>query len=110
MIPYGRQIIDIDDINAVVEVLKSDWLTTGPKIDEFEDAIASFVNSKYAIAVSNGTAALHCAMFAAGITKGDEVIVPPMTFAASANAILYIGAKPVFVDIEEDTLLIDPNK
>ena len=110
MIPYGKQTIDNDDIQAVVDVLKSDWLTTGPKVDEFEDAIASYVNSEYAVAVSSGTAALHCAMFAAGIKQDDEVIVTPMTFAASSNAILYMNAMPVFVDIEEDTLLIDANK
>jgi perosamine synthetase len=110
MIPYGRQTIDDDDIQAVVDVLKSDWLTTGPKVDQFERAIAEFVDSKHAVAVSNGTAALHSAMFAAGIEKGDEVIVTPMTFAASSNAILYVGAVPVFVDIEEDSLLIDSSK
>lgn len=109
-IPYGKQSIDNDDIQAVIDVLKSDWLTTGPKVNEFEEVIASFVDSKYAVAVSNGTAALHCAMFATEIQQGDEVIVTPMTFAASSNAILYMGAKPVFADIEEDTLLIDTNK
>ena len=109
-IPYAKQTIDDDDIQSVINVLKSDWLTTGPKVDEFEEAIASSVNSKCAVAVSSGTAALHCAMFAAGIGKGDEVIVTPMTFAATANAILYMSAKPVFADIEEDTLLIDPGK
>ena len=91
-------------------MLKSDWLTTGPKVDEFEGAIANYVNTKYAVAVSSGTAALHCAMFAAGIGEGDEVITTPMTFAASVNAVLYVKAKPVFVDVEEDTLLIDSTK
>ena len=110
MIPYGKQSIDIDDVNSVVEVLTSDWLTTGPKVDEFEKAIASYVDSEYVVAVSNGTAALHCAMFAAGIHKDDEVIVTPMTFAASANAVLYMGAKPVFADIDKDTLLINPKE
>ena len=110
MIPYGKQTIDDDDIQAVIDVLKSDWLTTGPKVDEFEEAIASFVNNKYSVAVSSGTAALHCAMFAAGIKQDDEVITTPMTFAASSNAILYMGAMPVFVDIEENTLLIDASK
>ncbi|MCP4179647.1 MAG: UDP-4-amino-4,6-dideoxy-N-acetyl-beta-L-altrosamine transaminase [bacterium] len=110
MIPYGRQNIDDDDIQAVIDVLNSDWLTTGPKVDEFEEAISSYVNAQYTTVVSNGTAALHCAMFAAGIQEGDEVIVSPMTFVATCNAILYMKAKPVFVDIKEDTLLIDTDK
>jgi perosamine synthetase len=107
MIPYGKQLIDDDDIQGVINVLKSDMLTTGPKVDEFERTIADFVDTEYAVTVSSGTAALHCAMFAAKIGKGDEVIVTPMTFAASSNAILYMGAMPVFADINEDTLLID---
>lgn len=110
MIPYGRQFIDDDDIQAVVEVLKSDWLTTGPKVQEFEQAVADYVGAKYAVAVSSGTAALHAAMYALGIGSGDEVIVPPMTFAASANCIVYQGGTPVFVDVSPDTLLIDPVK
>jgi len=110
MIPYGKQYIDDDDIKAVVEVLKSDWLTTGPKVEEFEQAVADYVGSKYAVAVNSGTAALHCAMYAIGIGPGDEVIVPPMTFVATANCIVYQGGTPVFVDVEEDTLLIDPDK
>lgn len=107
-IPYGRQCIEDDDIEAVVEILKSDWLTTGPKVSEFEDKFCSFAGSQYAVAVSSGTAALHCAAFAAGIKPGDEVIVTPMTFAATANVVLYQGGIPVFADIEPDTLLIDP--
>lgn len=108
MLPYGRQWIDEDDIEAVVDVLRSDWLTTGPKVAEFEAAFAEFVGTREAVAVSNGTAALHAAMHAAGVGDGDEVIVTPMTFAASANCVVYCGGKPVFADVEPDTLLIDP--
>jgi UDP-4-amino-4,6-dideoxy-N-acetyl-beta-L-altrosamine transaminase len=107
-LPYGRQYIDDEDIQAVIEVLKSDFLTTGPKIKEFEEAIADYVGAKYAVAFSNGTAALHGACFAAGINKGDEVITTPMTFAASANCVLYQGGTPVFADINEQTYNIDP--
>jgi perosamine synthetase len=109
-IPYGRQIIDEEDIQSVVEVLRSDWLTTGPKVGEFEEMFASSVGAAHAVAVSNGTAALHAAMFALGIGPGDEVIVSPMTFAATANSIVYQGGTPVFADIEPDTLLIDPSE
>ena len=105
---YGRQIIDETDIREVAAVLKSDWLTTGPKIKEFEDEFAQFLGVSHAVAVSSGTAALHCAMHALGIVPGDEVIVPPMTFAATANCILYQGGSPVFADVEQETLLIDP--
>lgn len=108
MIPYGRQHIDDEDIQAVVEALRSDWLTTGPKVAEFEETFAQCVGAKYAVAVSSGTAALHSAMYALGVGPGDEVIVPPMTFAASANCIVYQGGTPVFADVEPDTLLIDP--
>lgn len=107
MIPYGRQSIDEDDIAVVVEVLRSDWLTTGPKIEEFENKFAGITGSKYAVAVSSGTAALHCAMYALGIGAEDEVIVPAMTFAATANCVVYQGGTPVFCDIEAETLLID---
>ena len=93
-----------------MEVLKSDWLTTGPKIEEFEKEFASFVGANDAVAVSNGTAALHASMFAAGIAKGDEVIIPAMTFAATANAVVFQGGTPVFVDTDADSLLIDPKK
>jgi perosamine synthetase len=110
MIPYSKQYIDEEDIKAVEEVLRSDWLTTGPKVAEFENAIATFVNAKHAVAVSSGTAALHCAMYALGIGPGDEVIVPTMTFAATANCIVFQGGRPVFVDVLPDTLLIDPDK
>ncbi len=107
---YGKQSIDEDDINSVIKVLKSDFLTTGTAVDNFEKKIANYVGAKYAVAVSNGTAALHAACFSAGIEKGDEVILSPMTFAASANAILYCGGTPVFVDIDEKTYNIDPSK
>ncbi|WMJ90216.1 UDP-4-amino-4,6-dideoxy-N-acetyl-beta-L-altrosamine transaminase [Anaerocolumna sp. MB42-C2] len=108
LIPYGRQWIDEDDIQAVVETLKSDYLTTGPKIAEFEKAIADYVGAEYAVGVSNGTAALHVACLAAGLQKGDEVITSPITFVASANCILYCGATPVFADIDPVTYNIDP--
>jgi perosamine synthetase len=110
MIPYGKQCIDENDIRAVVEVLKSDWLTTGPMVQVFEDGVLNLVGSRYAVAVCNGTAALHCAMYAIGVGPGDEVILPPMTFAATANAVIYQGGTPIFSDVEEDTLLIDPEK
>lgn len=106
-IPYGRQYIDQDDIDAVVEVLKSDFITTGPKIAEFEKKVAEYVGAKYALAFANGTAALHAAVFAAGIGEGDEVITTPITFAASANCVLYMGGKVVFCDIDEKTYNID---
>ena len=108
-LPYGRQQIDEDDIAAVIEVLRSDWLTTGPMVDRFEQAVCDYTGASYGVAVSSGTAALHAAMFAIGIGPGDEVILPPMTFVATANAVVYQGGKPVFVDVEEDTLLIDAN-
>jgi perosamine synthetase len=110
MIPYGRQSIDEDDIRAVADVLRSDWLTTGPKVEEFERAMADFVGAKEAVAVSSGTAALHAAMYALGISPGDEVIVPAMTFAATANCVVFQGGTPVFVDVAPDTLLIDPEQ
>lgn len=108
-IPYGKQDIDDDDIQAVVEVLKSDYLTTGPLITKFEQIVANYVGAKYAVAVSNGTAALHVACLAAGIKEGDEVITTPITFVASANCVLYCGATPVFADINPETYNIDPN-
>lgn len=107
-IPYGRQTIDEDDIQAVVDVLQSNYLTTGPAVDEFEKKIADYVGAKYAVSFSNGTAALHASCFAAGIGEGDEVITTPMTFVASANCILYQGGKPVFADIDPKTYNIDP--
>jgi perosamine synthetase len=110
MLPYGRQWIDDDDIAAVVDVLRSDWLTTGPHVAEFERAFAICVGAREAVAVSSGTAALHAAVYAAGIGPGDEVIVPAMTFAATANAVVFQGGTPVFADVEPDTLLIDPQQ
>jgi perosamine synthetase len=107
-LPYGHQSVDESDIKALIDVLRSDWLTTGPTVEAFEDGVAAFVGSKNAVAVSNGTAALHAAIYALGIGVGDEVIVPSMTFAASANAVVFQGGSPVFVDVEPDTLLIDP--
>ena len=108
MIPYGRQTIEEDDIQAVVDVLKSDYLTTGPKIAEFEKIVADYVGAKYAVAISNGTSALHAACFAAGMKPGDEVITTPLTFAASANCVLYCGGTPVFADVDPKTYNIDP--
>lgn len=102
------QSISDRDIEAVVEVLQSDWLTTGPKVGEFELAFADFVGAKEAVAVSNGTAALHAAMFALDIQSGDEVLVPAVTFAATANCVVYQGGTPVFVDVDAETLLINP--
>ncbi len=90
-LPYGKQQVDEEDIAAVVEVLKSDWLTTGPTIERFEQAVADYVGAKHAVAVSSGTAALHAAVAAAGIGSGDEVIVSCMSFVATANAIVYMG-------------------
>lgn len=109
-IPYGRQSIDEADIQAVVDVLRSDYLTTGPKVAEFERKVADYVGAKYAVAVCNGTAALHIACLAAGIGSGDEVITTPITFAASANCALYCGADPVFADIDPLTYNIDPKE
>lgn len=107
ILPYGHQWIDDDDIASVVEVLKSDWITQGPKVDEFETKMAEYCGAKYAVALSSGTAALHAACSVAGISKGDEAITTPITFAATANAVVYCGGKPVFADIRDDTLNID---
>jgi perosamine synthetase len=106
-LPYGKQEISAADITAVVDALSSHWLTTGPRVSEFEKAFAEHCNVAEGVAVNSGTAALHCAMRAAGVRAGDEVIVPAITFAASANAAIYEGAVPVFADIEAETLLID---
>jgi UDP-4-amino-4,6-dideoxy-N-acetyl-beta-L-altrosamine transaminase len=110
LLPYGRQSIDDADIAAVVDVLRSDWLTTGPKVGEFEGAFAARLGVAHAVSFSSGTAALHAAAFAAGLTTGDEAITTPMTFAATANCILYQGATPVFADVCSDTLNIDPEQ
>ncbi|MBJ8028761.1 UDP-4-amino-4,6-dideoxy-N-acetyl-beta-L-altrosamine transaminase [Bacillus pseudomycoides] len=108
-LPYGKQSIDEDDIQAVINVLKSDFITTGPTIKQFENQVAAYVGAKYAVAFSSGTAALHGACFAAGISNDDEVITTSMTFAASSNCVLYQGGVPVFTDIKSDTYNIDPN-
>ncbi len=107
-LPYGRQQISRADIEAVRAVLESDWLTTGPAVAQFERAVAGFCGAAHAVAVASGTAALHTAYAACGVGPGDEVVVPAMTFAATANAVLYCGATPVFADVDPDTLLIDP--
>ncbi len=108
LLPYGRQSIDAEDLAAVERALTSDWLTTGPNVGEFEAAFARTVGAGNAIAVNSGTAALHVAMHAIGVSPGDEVVVPAMTFAASANCVLYQGATPVFADVDPETLLLDP--
>jgi perosamine synthetase len=110
LLPYGRQRICEEDIRAVVDVLRSDWLTTGPKVAEFEEAFAAYVGAKYAVSFSSGTAGLHAAAFAAGVNKDDEVITTPMTFVATANCIVYQQARPVFADVRGDTLNIDPEQ
>lgn len=109
LLPYGRQSVDDEDVTAVVEALRSDWLTTGPRVEAFEAAFAARVGAVHAVAVSNGTAALHAAMFALKIGPGDEVIVPTLTFAATANAVVYQGGTPVFADVNRETLLLDPS-
>jgi UDP-4-amino-4,6-dideoxy-N-acetyl-beta-L-altrosamine transaminase len=106
--PYGHQSIDESDIEAVAEVLKSDWLTMGPAVEEFERAVADYVGASYAVSFSNGTAALHGAMHAAGVSPGDAVLVPPITFAATGNAAIYCGGRPIFADISPDTLCMSP--
>ncbi len=110
LLPYGRQSIDEEDIQAVVETLRSAWLTTGPKVAQFEEAFAARVGATYAVSFSSGTAALHGATFAAGLKSGDEAITSPLTFAATANCALYQGARPVFADVCEDTLILDPDQ
>jgi len=110
MINYGKQTIAQEDIDAVVEVLESDWLTKGPKVEEFERAFADYTGVGHAVSFSSGTSALQGIMAALELGRGDEVITTPMTFAATANSVLSVGAKPVFVDVEPDTLLIDPDK
>ncbi len=109
IIPYGKQNITQSDIDAVVEVLKSDYLTQGPAVKQFEDAFAEYVGAKYAVAVANGTAALHLNALALGVKPGDKVITTPITFAASANCVRYCGGEVVFADIDPDTYLLDIN-
>lgn len=110
LIPYSTQWVEEEDIISVDRVLHSDWITQGPKVNEFEERVASYCGAKYGVAVSNGTAALHIACLAVGIKPGDEVITSPITFAASANCVLYCQGKPVFADILEDTVNIDPDE
>jgi len=110
LLPYGRQSIDQSDIAAVVAALQSDYLTTGPRVAQFEDSFAEKVNAGFAVAVNSGTAALHCVYHALELGPGDEVLVPAITFASTANALLSTGARPIFVDVEPETLLIDPTK
>jgi len=109
-LPYGRQRLEEADIEAAVEVLRSDWITTGPKVQEFEEAVASYVGARFGVAFTSGTAALHGAAFAAGLGPGDQAITTPITFAATANCVLYMGAEPVFADVTPDTLNIDPDQ
>jgi len=109
-IPYGRQNITEEDIQLVVETLKSDYLTQGPKIAEFEESFAKYVGSKFAVALANGTAALHLCTLALGVKEGDKVITTPITFAASANCIRYCGGEVIFSDIDPETYLLDINK
>ena len=108
LIPYGRQYIDDGDIGAVAEILGSDWITQGPKVDAFERALAKYCGAKYVVAVSSGTAALHIACIAAGLGKGDEAVTTPVTFLATPNSVLYAGARPVFADIEYGSVNLDP--
>jgi dTDP-4-amino-4,6-dideoxygalactose transaminase len=110
IIPYGRQNITEEDIKAVVETLRSDYLTQGPKISAFENEFAKYVGCEYAVAVSNGTAALHLSVLALGLNPGDKVITTPITFAASANCVLYCGGEVVFSDIDPSTYLLDLSK
>ncbi|MFX4261975.1 UDP-4-amino-4,6-dideoxy-N-acetyl-beta-L-altrosamine transaminase [Pelotomaculum propionicicum] len=107
-LPYGKQTLDEEDVQAVLETLRSDWLTTGPEVEKFEKCLAEKSGARYAVAMNSGTAALHAAYFAAGVGPGDEVITSPITFAATANAALYMGARPVFADIRKDTININP--
>lgn len=109
-IPYGRQHITKDDLEAIAETMQSDYLTQGPKIEEFEEAFAKYIGCKYAVTVSNGTAALHLSAMALGVTPGDKVITTPITFAASANCIRYCGGEIVFSDIDPETYLLDIDK
>jgi UDP-4-amino-4,6-dideoxy-N-acetyl-beta-L-altrosamine transaminase len=108
LLPYGHQDIDDDDIEAVVRILRSDWITTGPTVREFEDAFAASVGARHAVSFSSGTAALHGAAFAAGLGPGMEAITTPLTFCATANCVIYQGATPVFADVSPDTMNIDP--
>ncbi len=109
LLPYGRQLVDDDDVQRVAAALRSDFLTTGPAVQEFERRFAATVGAREAVAVSSGTAALHTAVFAAGLGRGDEAVTTPLTFVATSNAVLYLGARPVFADVRPDTLTLDPS-
>lgn len=108
LLPYGGQVVDDDDVRAVVQALRSEYLTTGPQVAAFEADFAAAVDARHAVAVSSGTAGLHLAMLAAGVSAGHEVVTTPLTFVASANAVLYAGGRPVFADVRPDTLTLDP--
>jgi len=108
LLPYACHTVEEEDVEAVATALRSGWLTTGPRVEAFERAVASLVEAPHAVAVSSGTAALHAAVYAAGVGPGDEVVTSPLTFAASANAVLYCGGTPVFADVFPDTLNVDP--
>ncbi|MGR3176002.1 MAG: UDP-4-amino-4,6-dideoxy-N-acetyl-beta-L-altrosamine transaminase [Candidatus Scalindua sp.] len=110
MIPYGRQSVDEKDVAAVCSVLRSDWLTQGPKIKQFEELLAEYCGAEYCVVFNSGTSALHAAYFTAGLNKDDEFVTSPVSFVATANAGLYLGAQPVFADIEKDTGNIDISK
>lgn len=110
LLPYGLHCIEEDDVAAVAAALRDPWITQGPRVAAFERAVAERVGARHGVAVASGTAALHAAVFAAGIGPGDEVIVPPLTFAATANAVAYLGATPVFADVRADTLTLDPSR
>src|SRR5918993_5430312 len=109
-IPYGKQNITEEDIQAVVDVLRSDFLTQGPKIKDFEEAFAKYIGCQYDVAVANGTAALHLSVLALNLKPGDKVITTPITFAASANCVRYCGGDVVFADIHPKTYLLDIEK
>ena len=108
LLPYGLHLIEDDDVAAMASALRDPWITQGPRVAAFERALAARVGARHAVAVATGTAALHAAAFAAGVGPGDEVIMPPLTFAATANAVAYLGATPVFADVRVDTLTLDP--
>ena len=110
MIPIAKPIIEDEEVEEVVKVLRSGFIAQGPKVAEFEENFAEYIGVKHAVASSSGTTALHLALLAAGVGPGDEVITTPFTFAATGNSILYVGAKPVFVDIDHETYNLDPEK
>ena len=108
ILPYGHQSVDERDIQAVVKVLRSDWLTTGPMVGEFEKSFSQYIGASSTVSVSSGTAALHASMYAMEIGPGDEVIIPSITFAATASSVVFQGGTPIFIDVEPSVLLIDP--